>query len=73
MLLNNKATGSPTDDNHDCCDVYRHFLSSETRHLSWKEDAAGTSRDTVCHSAQWVVDYGSKHRNLEGFHRDRTR
>jgi transposase len=53
---------------HACCDVLRHFLAHWARHLSWKQTAAsfGTSWDTVCRSVKWVVDYGLKHRSLEG-------
>lgn len=51
-----------------CCDAYRHFLASWARRLSWKETAAcfHTKWDTVCRSVKWVVDYGLKHRDLEG-------
>ena len=53
---------------HSCCDVYRHFLASWARRLSWKETAAcfHTSWDNVCRSVKWVVDFGLKHRDLEG-------
>lgn len=53
---------------HSCCDVYRHFLASWARRLSWKETAEcfHTSWDNVCRSVKWVVDYGLKHRILEG-------
>ena len=53
---------------HSCCDVYRHFLASWARHLSWKQTAAAfrTKWDTVCRSVKWVVDFGLKHRDLEG-------
>jgi len=53
---------------HACCDVHRHFLASWAKRLSWKETAQcfQTSWDTVCRSVQWVVDYGLKHRDLEG-------
>ena len=52
---------------HSCCDVYRHFLASWARRLSWKETAAcfHTSWDNVCRSVKWVVDFGLKHRDLE--------
>jgi len=51
-----------------CCDAYRHFLASWARRLSWKETAAcfHTNWDTVCRSVKWVVDFGLKHRVLEG-------
>ena len=52
---------------HSCCDVYRHFLASWAKRLSWKETAScfNTSWDTVCRSVKWVVEYGLKHRDLE--------
>ena len=52
---------------HTCCGVYRHFLASWVRRLSWKETAAcfHTKWDTVCRSVKWVVAYGLKHRDLE--------
>ncbi len=53
---------------HASCNVLRHFLSAWAKRLSWKETAQcfQTSWDTVCRSVQWVVDYGLKHRDLEG-------
>ncbi len=50
-----------------CCDVYRHFLASWARRLSWVETARcfRTSWDTVFRSVRWVVDYGLKNRTLE--------
>jgi transposase len=53
---------------NSCCDVYRHFLASWARLLSWKQTAIcfHTSWDTVCRSVKWVVDYGLKHRDLSG-------
>lgn len=53
---------------HACCDVFRHFLASWARLLSWKQTAASfhTSWDMVCRSVKWVVDYGLTHRNLDG-------
>jgi transposase len=53
---------------HSCCDVFRHFLASWARRLSWKEtaDCFQTSWDNVCRSVKWVVDFGLKHRDLEG-------
>lgn len=52
---------------HSCCDVFRHFLASWARRLSWKETAQcfQTNWDNVCRSVKWVVDFGLKHRNLE--------
>ncbi len=53
---------------HTCCDVYRHFLASWARRLSWKETAScfHAKWDTVCRSVKWVVDFGLKHRDLDG-------
>ena len=53
---------------HASCDVFRHFLASWARRLSWKETAAcfHTHWDTVCRSVKWVVDFGLKHRDLDG-------
>lgn len=53
---------------HSCCDVYRLFLASWARLLSWKQTAIcfNTSWDTVRRSVEWVVDYGMKHRDLRG-------
>jgi len=53
---------------NSCCDVYRHFLASWARLLSWKQTAVcfNTSWDTVCRSVKWVVEYGMKHRDLSG-------
>lgn len=50
------------------CDVYRHFLASWARRLSWKETAAcfQTSWDNIRRSVKWVVDFGLKHRDLDG-------
>jgi len=52
---------------HASCDVFRHFLATWARRMSWKETAAcfHTKWDTVCRSVKWVVDFGLKHRNLE--------
>ncbi|MFN5638301.1 MAG: ISL3 family transposase [Akkermansiaceae bacterium] len=52
---------------HSCCDVFRHFLASWARRMSWKETATcfHTSWDNVCRSVKWVVDFGLKHRDLE--------
>ena len=53
---------------HACCDAFRHFLSCWAKCLSWKETASrfNTSWDTVCRSVKWVVDFGLKHRDLDG-------
>ena len=52
---------------HASCDVFRHFLASWARRMSWKETATcfRTNWDTVCRSVKWVVDFGLKHRDLE--------
>jgi transposase len=52
---------------HGCCDVFRHFLASWARRMSWKETAEcfQTNWDKVCRSVKWVVDFGLKHRELE--------
>ena len=44
------------------------FLARWARRLSWKEVATifQTSWDTVYRSVTWVVDYGLKHRDLDG-------
>jgi len=57
-----------SEGKHSCCTVYRHFLASWARRLSWKETAQcfNTSWDNVCRSVQWVVAYGLKHRDLSG-------
>ena len=53
---------------HATCNVFRHFLASWARRLSWKETARcfRSSWDTVRRSVEWVVDYGLKNRDLEG-------
>jgi transposase len=53
---------------HRCCDVFRHFLASWAKRMSWKETAEcfGVKWDTVCRSVQWVVAYGLEHRSLDG-------
>jgi len=50
------------------CNVFRLFLATWARRLSWKETAScfNTSWDIVCESVKWVVEYGLKHRDLEG-------
>ena len=49
------------------CNVFRLFLASWARRLSWKETAScfNTSWDIVCESVKWVVDYGLEHRDLD--------
>jgi len=56
------------DGKHSCCKVYRHFLATWAKKLSWSETARSfkTSWDNVCRSVKWVVDYGLKHRDLSG-------
>ena len=53
---------------HASCNVFRHFLATWARRLSWKETAEcfRTSWDTVRRSVEWVVAYGLKHRDLSG-------
>ena len=53
---------------HSCCDVFRHFLATWAKRMSWKETAEcfHVKWDTVRRSVQWVVAYGLKHRSLEG-------
>ena len=47
---------------------YELFLARWARKLSWKEvaESFGTSWDTVYRSVKAVVDYGLKHRKMEG-------
>ena len=56
------------DGKHSQCDVFRHFLASWAKRLSWKETAEcfGVKWDTVGRSVQWVVAYGLRHRDLDG-------
>jgi transposase len=53
---------------HGCCDVFCHFLARWAKRMSWKETAEcfQVSWDTVCRSVSWMVDYGLKHRSLDG-------
>lgn len=48
--------------------AYAVFLARWARRLSWREVASifKTSWDTVYRSVAWVVEYGLKHRNLDG-------
>ena len=50
------------------CDGFRLFLAQWARKLSWQETAASfrVSWADVYASVQWVVEYGLKHRVLEG-------
>lgn len=56
------------DGKHSQCNVFRHFLATWAKRLSWKETAEcfGVKWDTVRRSVQWVVAYGLKHRSLDG-------
>ena len=51
---------------HTCCDVFRHFLATWAKRMSWKETAEcfHVKWDTVRRSVQWVVAYGLKNRPL---------
>jgi transposase len=53
---------------HGLCDGFRLFLAHWARKLSWDEVAESfrVSWADVYASVQWVVDYGLKHRVLEG-------
>jgi len=53
---------------HSCCDVFRHFLATWAKRMSWKETAEcfHVKWDTVRRSVEWVVEYGLEHRSLEG-------
>ena len=48
--------------------AYAVFLARWARRLSWREVASifTTSWDTVYRSVGWVVEYGLKHRDLQG-------
>lgn len=48
--------------------AFSHFLATWAKKLSWKEvaESFGVSWDLVYSAVQWVVDYGLKHRNLDG-------
>jgi transposase len=53
---------------HHLTNVYMQFLAHWARKLSWKETAAafGTSWEKVCHSVEYMVDWGMEHRSLAG-------
>lgn len=53
---------------HRLCDGFRLFLAHWARKLSWQETAQsfGVGWADVYASVQWVVEYGLKHRVLEG-------
>ena len=48
--------------------AYAVFLARWARRLSWQEVASifKTSWENVCRSVAWVVEYGLRHRDLEG-------
>lgn len=52
------------------CDQMRLFLANWARRLSWRETAAvfAVSWADVYGAVKWVVDYGLRHRCLEGVH-----
>ena len=52
------------------CDAMRLFLAHWARRLSWRETAAvfAVSWADVYGAVKWVVDYGLRHRCLEGVH-----
>lgn len=56
------------DGKHHACNVYRLFLATWAKRLSWTEVSRvfGTSWGVVYRSVQWVVAYGLKHRDLSG-------
>jgi len=56
------------DGKRSQCNVFRHFLATWAKRLSWKETATcfGVKWDTVRRSVEWVVEYGLKHRSLDG-------
>ncbi len=48
--------------------AFAHHLAGWARLLSWKEVGlrCGACWDSVAHAVQWVVDWGLRHRDLEG-------
>ncbi|KRP34499.1 MAG: transposase [Opitutaceae bacterium BACL24 MAG-120322-bin51] len=56
------------DGKHTCCNVFRHFLATWAKRISWKETAEcfHVKWDTVRRSVEWVVAYGLENRSLEG-------
>ena len=56
------------DGKHQLTKAYMQFLSSWARSLSWKEVAKrfGTSWEKVVRSVEYIVEWGLKHRSLEG-------
>ena len=51
---------------HQLTNVYMQFLAHWARKLSWKETAVafGTSWEKVCHSVEYIVEWGLAHRIL---------
>ena len=51
---------------HQLTKVYMQFLAHWARKLSWKETAVsfGTSWEKVCHSVEYMVEWGLAHRTL---------
>jgi transposase len=56
------------DGKQTCCNVFRHFLATWAKRISWKETAEcfHVKWDTVKRSVEWVVAYGLENRSLEG-------
>lgn len=56
------------EGNSHCTKPYELFLARWARKLSWKEvaNSFNTSWDTVFRCVERIVDYGMKHRNLDG-------
>lgn len=54
------------DGKHHACNVYRLFLATWAKRISWTEVSRvfGTSWGVVFRSVDWVVAYGLKHRDL---------
>ena len=57
-----------SDGKHQLSIFYMQYLANWCRHLSWKEAANkfNTSWHKVFQSVRWVVEWGLKHRSLEG-------
>ena len=53
---------------HHLTHAYAVFLARWARRFSWQEVASifKTSWENVCRSVAWVVEYGLRHRNLDG-------
>ncbi len=56
------------DGKNRACNAYRLFLANWAKRMSWTEVAEifHTSWGVVYRAVQWVVDYGLKHRDLNG-------